>query len=139
MGIIKRTTNFGKRALGVQEIKENTKFVAQAGKDLLRPEKPSSNPLPLEKVPAEKIANAKKTFTRMFWTYMIILGLVVLYLIYLLVHGHFIPALVTLAFAVAVAAMAFRYHFWLTQIRKKKLGMDFQEWLSDVKSRRTKR
>lgn len=54
-----------------------------------------------------------------------------IYSVYLIsqnsLHGFFI------AFSMSLYSgmQMFRYHFWLFQLRKQKLGCSFQEWLSD--------
>lgn len=61
----------------------------------------------------------------------LVIGLGVLaYSISLLLDGSFRGAVVGLAVTVFVLSLAFRNHFWLFQIKHRRLGCTFRDWLN---------
>lgn len=55
-------------------------------------------------------------------------GLIFIYSGYQLFFGAFKAAIVSLVVAMIALVLAFRYHFWYFQIKKRKLGCTFNEW-----------
>ncbi len=54
------------------------------------------------------------------------------YVIYLLVtHGKIMAIMVTLVLTAVILAKAFSYHFWVFQIKKRRLGCTLQEWFTE--------
>lgn len=53
------------------------------------------------------------------------------YLVYLIIGGHWKGVLVCFGVVLLAASLAFRYHFWLFQLEKRKLGCSFREWLKE--------
>ncbi len=51
------------------------------------------------------------------------------YSIYHMVNGTLLAFFPSLTLAVVSLALAFRYHFWYFQIKQRKLGCTFNEWL----------
>lgn len=51
------------------------------------------------------------------------------YAVYLLFTGSFGSFILACVVSCLALATAFRYHFWFFQIKSKKLGCTFQEWL----------
>lgn len=47
---------------------------------------------------------------------------------YFLLTGYLAPVLLSMAVAILFLSQAFKYHFWLFQIKKRKLGCTLQEW-----------
>lgn len=58
------------------------------------------------------------------------IGFLCLYVIYLLFHGAFLGVVLALAVIALSAVRAFQYSFWNFQIKHKKLGCSFSDWLS---------
>lgn len=56
--------------------------------------------------------------------------LILIYTGYLLFFGTLKAVLVSLAVMTIALVLAFRYHFWYFQIRKRKLGCTIKEWYS---------
>lgn len=57
--------------------------------------------------------------------------LILCYSIYLLTNGMYMASMLAFSVMLYVAAQAFRQHFWLYQIRRRKLGCSLQEWFDD--------
>lgn len=71
--------------------------------------------------------NCRKTAIIFF----VITIVLVLYTLYLLYHGVFMGAILSLAVTVLVGLHAFKYHFWMFQIKHRKLGCTLDEWKSN--------
>ena len=54
------------------------------------------------------------------------------YSIHLFLLEHYASSLTTLVFIAVLLAFAFREHFWYTQMKRRRLGFTFQEWLSEL-------
>lgn len=77
------------------------------------------------------LANRKKEFTRLFIIFLVISLSLFSYTMFITIKYSNIYSFV-LGIGVTVLSLAntFKYHFWLTQINKKKLGLTFKEWLN---------
>ncbi len=51
------------------------------------------------------------------------------YTIVLLSSYVFLGSLVSLILVVVALALAYREHFWFTQMKHRRLGLKFQDWL----------
>jgi intracellular multiplication protein IcmV len=71
-----------------------------------------------------------KEFTRLMWVWIFLFLFSVTYSIYLL-HEHafrgFFPCI---GISIIILTQIFRYHFWLFQIKQRRLGCGFRDWLS---------
>jgi len=77
---------------------------------------------------ADLIARQKE-FKRLILIFSFI-GLILLgYTFYLLMDGSFRGAIASFALTLLIFSYSFRYHFWLFQIRQRKLGCTLREWL----------
>lgn len=54
--------------------------------------------------------------------------LVFFYMIYQLIFGSFMAAIVSVVVVMIALVLAFRYHFWYFQIKSRKLGCTFEQW-----------
>ncbi|TAL59327.1 MAG: type IV secretion protein IcmV [Legionella sp.] len=55
-------------------------------------------------------------------------ALILFYTGYQLFWGSFKAALISLVVMMIALVLAFRYHFWYFQIKKRKLGCTYEEW-----------
>lgn len=74
-----------------------------------------------------RLSNCYNTFV----VFLVITCALALYTLYLLFHGVFMGAILALAVTVLVGMHAFKYHFWMFQIKNRKLGCSFDEWKSN--------
>ena len=65
-----------------------------------------------------------------FVVFLVFASMLALYTLYLLFHGVVMGAILALALTVLIGLHAFKYHFWMFQIKNKKLGCSFTEWKS---------
>jgi len=80
----------------------------------------------------EQIDIRKRNFlysALVYWAFTLIF---VVYFIYLLIHLRWLASLLTLVLVVVIAMTAYRENFWYMQMRKKKLGCGFREWLAFI-------
>jgi len=76
------------------------------------------------------IEQRKKEFMRL-WYFFVVLALAVLgYALYLAFAGTMIAALIAFCLSFYAFTQAFRFHFWLFQLKNRKLGCTFKEWLN---------
>jgi intracellular multiplication protein IcmV len=78
------------------------------------------------------IQQRQQEFTKLFIFYLTISAMLFAYSLFIVVTYHNIGGFF-MGFSITLYALtqAFRYHFWLFQIRNKKLGCSFREWLMD--------
>jgi intracellular multiplication protein IcmV len=85
--------------------------------------------LRLKLTPADLIQRNKE-FTRLMWVWILLFCFSLIYSVYLL-HNHalrgFFPCL---GMSVIILTQIFRYHFWLFQIKQRRLGCGFRDWLN---------
>jgi intracellular multiplication protein IcmV len=70
----------------------------------------------------------QKTFLRNSIVYLIISMLLFAYVIYLLVNGYILATFTSLLLTSLVLVYAYREHFWYTQMKHRKLGLNFKIW-----------
>ena len=58
-----------------------------------------------------------------------------IYFIYLLVHLRLLAAGLSIILIVLMSLAAYREHFWYMQMKKKKLGCNFHDWLAFILGR----
>ena len=61
---------------------------------------------------------------------------VISYGVYLFTDAHWRGGIVSIGVAMAISGFAFRYHFWAFQLKNRKLGYTFGEWLRQAVLRR---
>lgn len=52
------------------------------------------------------------------------------YAMYELLYGGFLSTMLSIVIIFVILALAFRYHFWYFQIKKRRLGCSLSEWFS---------
>jgi intracellular multiplication protein IcmV len=72
----------------------------------------------------------RREFTRLMWIWIFLFFVTIAYSVYLFM-GHslrgFFPSL---AISFIILTQIFRYHFWIFQIKQRRLGCNFRDWLS---------
>lgn len=70
----------------------------------------------------------QKALLRLSIVMVAVAGLVLMYVGYQLFWGSFKAAIVSFVVVLIALVLAFRYHFWYFQIKKRKLGCTYEEW-----------
>ena len=79
----------------------------------------------------EKVLQSrKKSFTQLFYTYLSVSMIVFIYSVYITTLDNFLGFLIGISLTIFGLSQAFKYHFWLFQIRHRKLGCTIKEWFS---------
>lgn len=72
----------------------------------------------------------KKEFTRLFIFFIAISVLIILYGLAMAFKGYMVTALVSFCISIYTLTQAFRFNFWLFQIKNRKLGCTIKEWMN---------
>ena len=125
--------------LGTDQIKDSTKSVVDVGRDLFVPQQadfPETFEEALKRlnITVEELEQRRREFTCLMIFYLIIALLILCYGIYIVSYYKNYMGFV-MCFAVTIFALthAFRYHFWIYQIKNKKLGCSLKEWFLDIR------
>ncbi len=71
------------------------------------------------------------TFKRMYRVMLFSALFFYVYSLYQLLYGGILSVMVSVVLAFVCLALAFRYHFWYFQVKKRKLGCTIKEWFSE--------
>lgn len=83
----------------------------------------------LKLTPADLVQRSKE-FSRLMWIWIFLFLVNIAYSIYLL-HNHFFRGFYPcLGISIIILTQIFRYHFWLFQIKQRRLGCSFRDWLN---------
>ena len=116
-------------------ISETTDRIKSSVGDLMTPEKPKYKEtfqeamIRLDLTEAD-IQQRKKEFTRLFYMFLLIGVCIIGYAVYMASQGYFGACLISFCLACYALTLAFKWHFWLFQIRNRKLGCTLKEWLN---------
>lgn len=137
MAIIKNAINAAKRAVGYGQLKDFTFYVYNGAKSMLAETDSSARPDTTQSIQnlglsAEHLQKIKRTFTILLRLYLGLAALAVIYAIYKLLIGDYLSTIVSFSVMLVCLALAFRYHFWLFQLQRGKLGCTWREWLNDL-------
>ncbi len=116
-------------------ISETTDRIKRSVGDLMTPEKPKYKETFREamirlNLSEEDVQQRKKEFTRLFYMFLLISLGIIGYAVYMAYQGYFAACLISFCLACYSFTQAFKWHFWLFQIRNRKLGCTIKEWLN---------
>jgi hypothetical protein len=134
MKFVHNTINGLKRAVGLDQLKSLNRYLIFFGKSLWsETEAHEHNQVPLNSLgySPEYIAQLKLTFKRIMSLYLLLALVALVITVHTVFTSHnTLPKLLGLAALMVCLAQAFRYHFWLFQLRKGKLGCTLREWFN---------
>lgn len=78
------------------------------------------------------IQRRKKEFLRLICIFGLLSILLYAYSFYLLSHSYIRGGILALIVSTIALMRVFRFHFWYFQIKKRKLGCTFKEWLQGL-------
>jgi intracellular multiplication protein IcmV len=78
----------------------------------------------------EDLVQRQLEFRRLFYFFFIISFIIVGYGLYLAFTSSLIPALICFGLAIYSLSQAFRFHFWLFQLRERRLGCSIKDWIN---------
>lgn len=78
----------------------------------------------------DDVEQRKKEFVRLIAFFIVLALAIVSYALYLAFQGSLAPSLIAFCLALYSLSQAFRFHFWLFQLRHRKLGCTIKEWMN---------
>lgn len=76
------------------------------------------------------LALRKKEFTRLFYFFIVLAVIILAYALFMAYRGSLVTALIAFCLSVYALSQAFRFHFWLFQLKHRKLGCTIKEWMN---------
>jgi intracellular multiplication protein IcmV len=137
MGIISGIQNLVKRSLGVEQLKQQTQGLKEIAVALVKVKKTERQEtfeaaMSRLRLTEADIQKREYEFKRLVLVFSLLAFFLILYLIYLLFEKAYFASLGTLGVLLIVAGQLFRYHFWLYQIRCRKLGCSLKDWVKQL-------
>ncbi|PCI40078.1 MAG: hypothetical protein COB50_00245 [Thiotrichales bacterium] len=133
MGFFKKTAKTLKRATWLPAVKEQTGFIKKLFAGVFKTQSTTAtdkfSDLSKLGINDKKVKEAKESFGKLLAIFLVGALLLCLYGILLLTREHYMPSIIAFAVAVLCVSQAFKYHFWLMQIKKQKLGCTFKDWV----------
>ncbi len=123
-----------KRWVAWDDVKSTGKGVWRLGKDLFEPQVAEHHETFDEAVErmqmTEKdIAERKRGFLRLAIIYLVMAFALFMYALYIFIGGYFFTGILCLTLTALILVYAYKEHFWYTQIKHRRLGLTFKEWL----------
>lgn len=125
--------------VGLNSIKEHGSLIRSLFSNVMARPKASSEKMRTFDEAVEKfnlteadLAAREKHFMQMSYIYGIILILGVSYWLYLGFAGKWSAFVMMFSFNFMIFSFFFRESFWLMQLKQRKLGMSFKDWLKRV-------
>lgn len=129
------------RWIGYQQLTQISRSLLTLGKSFFIPaqaqrQESFSEAMSRLQLTESDLVQQHKTFTRLLivWLFVFIFGFI--YAAYTVLQQAWLGAIPTLALSAAALAQAFRYHFWLFQLKQRKLGCSVNEWFTSSFKRR---
>ena len=72
----------------------------------------------------------EKEFTQLFYFFLGLSIAIILYALYLSFTSSMITTLIAFCLSIYTLAQSFRFHFWLFQLKNRKLGCTIKEWMN---------
>lgn len=123
--------------LNLNQLKTYGKSISDIGKNLFIPQQALRNEtfeqaLKRLKLSETDVIKKARTLYNLFLIVFVFALCLIAYLIYLIItNASFMAIMVTTVLIAVLLAKAFSYHFWVYQIKKRRLGCTFQEWFKE--------
>lgn len=123
--------------IGLSDHIQNTKYIASQAKNLFSPEEASrtesfEDAMVRLNITEEQLESSDKYFTFLIRLYIFMALLITAYSLYqMLIVKSALSTIMTFSLVLYALANSFRYHFWRFQIRSRKLGCSFRDWLNN--------
>jgi intracellular multiplication protein IcmV len=123
--------------LNLDQLKTYGRSISDIGKSLFVPQKATRNETFEQAIRRFNLSEAdiNKKAGNLYTLSIIFCGIalcLLAYAIYLIImHGSIMAVIVTLVLSSIILAKAFSYHFWVFQIKKRRLGCSLQEWFKE--------
>lgn len=141
MGLWKSTKNVASKIFDVRVdkwmsipyLKEVSGRTGQLVKNLVIPKKATrketfEQALERLNITEADLVERQKEFTRLVRLFLTLAFLIISYGLYMLVKGYPIVSLIAFCISLYTLSQAFHFHFWLFQMKNRKLGCTLTEW-----------
>ena len=123
--------------LGTSEIKRNASNLRSMAKSMFTVTKPESKEtfegaVAKYNLDDKALERKKKYFFTAAMIYLLLFFSFICYFGYLVYKKNFMTSFSTLCISLIPLALFFKSHFWYTQIKYKRLGFTFSEWLASL-------
>lgn len=87
----------------------------------------------------EDIQARKQEFTKLCYFFLFLALSIIIYALVMAFKGSLVPSIIAFCLSLYALTQAFRFHFWLFQIKHRKLGCTLKEWMnSEISHKPTK-
>ena len=127
--------------IGFGQLKERTGYIASVIKNIFTIDKPSESKETFDEAARRlhldeaALSKRQKGLQRLLIIYFILNLAVAIYLIYSLWQSAWLASMASFGILAVLLGQLFRYHFWLFQLRQRRLGCTFREWLNGLVGR----
>lgn len=121
------------RWMSMKSVSASGTYVGRLFKRVFVPQQPErkedfNDALQRLNINEQDLQQRRKEFQRLLILFLIIWIIVWAYSIYLFVQPYYRAGVIAFVVGLIALTQAFRYHFWLFQIKQKKLGCGLKEW-----------
>jgi intracellular multiplication protein IcmV len=124
--------------LGYNQVKNNTNIIWSILQDLIVPAQAKHKETFAEamkrlNLDEQEITDRKETYFNYVLFFIAMASVLIIYSFYLLiVHRTFSGFALGLVSSALFGVQAFKYHFWYTQIKLRRLGLTYHDWLKTI-------
>lgn len=125
------------RWMGMSELKSNAAGIKQLMRDLTKKEAPEFKETFEEAIQRLNLTNddvnkRALSFLKISMIYLFFAFCLCLYAIYLYFNNDVMGALMCLPIISVLLSFFFKEHFWYTQMKHRRLGLSFRDWLDSI-------
>lgn len=119
--------------LGYDYLKRTTKSTYTSAKELFTPaqaerEESFKEAMQRLNITEEDLKQREKEFFRLFVVYLIFATAIFFYGVFIALNGNLMGFVISFCLTLYALSHAFRHHFWMFQIKNRKLGCSLQDW-----------
>lgn len=124
---------------GIDQVKDSSKNFLNLGRSVFIPQQSDhvetfEQAMQRLNITEAELKQRQKEFTRLMIVYLLISIAIFCYSIYIVVeHKNLMGFMMGFAVTLYSLTYVFRYHFWIYQIKNKKLGCTLREWFLDIR------
>ncbi|OAJ34610.1 hypothetical protein [Piscirickettsia salmonis] len=134
--MFKKIVSSFKSAASYSFLKESFSFIFSTSKKIMTVSPDTKNGEKIQitelEISSYEIKKAKSVFRFLMWIYFIFFIIIFTYTLVNIVNHSLMTAIIGIAASLACLSLAFKYHFWLTQIKVGQLGITLKEWYDSL-------
>lgn len=139
--IVRKLFRTSQRMFGYDQLKDTTLYIFGIGRNFWQDTKQSINKPVVRKISElglskAQISAARNSFQKLLLMYLAFAFLVCAMLVHFLLTQDYSATVLAFSVLMVCLAYAFKFHFWLFQIKQNRLGCTWQEWAADLLGRK---